>query len=355
VYNYEPKILTDKDLWEIFMLSIKLSELREGMVFSKPLITEDGEVLLRANTPLKQIDINNFVMKGIYEAYSFGVMLDEGIYATKEERKSQIQLLKETLLTEIEKIKTDEEVVTPEKSTTIQQQELKLDRVGVVEQCVDAYTKILSVFNKSKSKNLAFIEKLSSIIKLLITEVQEHYFSFLDVITTADFGFHLTSHLVKTAIHAIYIAYRMDINDKRTYKIALGSLLHDIGKVSFHKINEREGINPTKEEMNLPVSHPVYGYRVAKQVLRLPEETCQIILNHHEQLDGKGFPRKVNSFKISQGDHICFIANFFENLIAKNGYEGYQVPLEQMEQINKNHKGIFEEEIVKILMELKER
>jgi putative nucleotidyltransferase with HDIG domain len=336
------------------MLSIKLSELREGMVFSKPLITEDGEVLLRANTPLKLIDINNFVMKGVYEAYTFGIMLDEGVYATKEERKSQIQLLKETLVTEIDKMKQEEEQ-TPEKATTVQQQELKLDRVSIVEQCVDAYTKILSVFNKSKSKNLAFIEKLSSIIKLLMTEVQEHYFSFLDVITTADFGFHLTSHLIKTTIHAIYIAYRLDLNEKRTYKIALGSLLHDIGKVSFHKINEKEGINPTKEDMNLPVSHPVYGYRIAKQVLRLPEETSQIILNHHEQLDGKGFPRKVNSFKISQGDHICFVANFFENLVAKNGYEGYKVPLEQLEQIYENHKGIFEDDIVKVLLELKER
>jgi len=107
--------------------------------------------------------------------------------------------------------------------------------------------------------------------------------------------------------------------------------------------------------MNLEVSHPVYGYRVARQILKLPEETCQIILNHHEQLDGNGFPRKVNSFKISEGDHICFIANLFENLIAKNGYEGYKTPIEQIEQIMDSHKEIFEENIIKIILELKER
>lgn len=338
------------------MLTIKLSELREGMTFSKPLITEDGDILLKANTPLEQVHISNFVMKGIYEAYTFGEMLSEGNFQTKEERKSQIQTLKESLAGQIEEIKkSDSAVKNPETAQVVKQQEMKLDRVELVEQCVEAYSKILAVFNKTENKNLAFVEKLSSIAKLLITEVSEHYFSFLDVISNTDFGFHFVSHSVKTAIHAIYIASRMDISENRMFKIALGSLMHDLGKVTYAKVNKREGIRPTKEEMNLDVSHPVYGYRLAKQILRLPEETCQIILNHHEQLDGKGFPRKVNSFKISEGDHVCFIANFFENLIAKDDYKGYLPAVEKIEKINKTYKGIFEDDIIRIIFELKER
>lgn len=338
------------------MLTMKLSELREGMSFSKPLITEDGEILLRQNIELERRHIDNIIHKGVYEVHTFGELISEGKFDSKEERKSQIEILKESLKRDIEEIKEEiEEDELPEKAEVIQQQELKLDRVEIIEQCVEAYSKVLSVFNKSKTKNIAFIEKLSAISKLLITEVQEHYFSFLDVISNTDFGYHFASHSIKTAIHAIYICFRLDISDKRTYKITMGSLLHDIGKVCYGKINEKEGIRPTKEQMNLPVSHPVYGYRLAKQILRLPEETCQVVLNHHEQLDGKGFPRKVNSFKISEGDHICFIANFFENLIAKNGYTGYVTALDQIEQILETHEGIFEKDIIKMLLELKER
>lgn len=331
------------------MLTLKLSELREGMVFSKPLMNEDGEILLRPNSPLTKVHISNFVLKGLYEVHTFGEILSGGEHQLKILRRSQIQLLKERLKKEIQEEKTLNNV------TIAQKQEMKLDRIEVVEQSIESYSKILSVFNKVRNRNLAFIEKLSTIIKLLITEIEEDYFSFLDVISNTNFGFHFASHSIKTAIHSIYISHKVGMKVKRIYKIGLGALLHDIGKIAYHKINELEGINPTKEQMNLNVSHPVYGYRIAKQILKLPEEICQIIINHHEQLNGKGFPRKVNSFRISEGDHIVFISNFFENLIAKSNYEGYKKSIEQIRMINDKYKGIFEDKIIKVLIELKER
>lgn len=74
--------------------------------------------------------------------------------------------------------------------------------------------------------------------------------------------------------------------------IIQGALLHDIGKLKIdNKVFYKES-KLTKEEQDLLKKHPQYGYEMIKEDPNISEETKEIVLCHHERLDGCGYPNQ---------------------------------------------------------------
>ncbi|MDH5680405.1 MAG: HD domain-containing protein, partial [Spirochaetota bacterium] len=159
---------------------------------------------------------------------------------------------------------------------------------------------------------------------------------------------------VRVAVLATYIGISLDQSYKRLIAIAAAALLHDIGKVGYSIVNTYEGIKVTKEKMNLNLTHPVYGYKIAKNFLKLQDEICQAILNHHEQPDGKGFPRRVADIKLFITDKIVSTSNLFSHLIEKNAMNGLAAPINNLQYLLQNFPDKFDHRITQQLNKIRD-
>lgn len=125
-------------------------------------------------------------------------------------------------------------------------------------------------------------------------------------------------HSMSTCIIAIMIAEEMEITQGSVFeKLAMASLLHDIG---LYHLPQREFLKKPKhewsaEEVLLYESHPVRSIEAIRDIKEVTQDVLIMIVEHHENALGTGFPKKIRDVKISPLGRILVVANYFADLL----------------------------------------
>lgn len=131
------------------------------------------------------------------------------------------------------------------------------------------------------------------------------------------------SHQFLATIYAVSIAKNIDWAGKKTLEnILMGCLIHDIGLVRLkcHQKNPNFKVSElSKSELEEYKSHPSLGYELLKTMSHIPEAVKQIVLQHHENIDGSGYPNGLSSQKIYPLAKIVNLANYFATLVQEEG------------------------------------
>ena len=100
-------------------------------------------------------------------------------------------------------------------------------------------------------------------------------------------------HSLRTAILATSLGRTLGIPAARMLPLTLGALLHDIGKAQLPEalLSKTEALTPA--ETVVLASHVERGAKLLAHARELPPEVLQIVLQHHERLDGSGYPQHV--------------------------------------------------------------
>lgn len=163
---------------------------------------------------------------------------------------------------------------------------------------------------------------------------------------------YLYEHSINVAISCIYTGILLQYNKMDLFKLGLGALLHDIGKVFVEKsILDKEG-PLSDEEMEVIKTHPNDGYRFIADYYgdEISPQSKQIILQHHEKWNGSGYPNQMAGEAIYQMARICSIADTFDAMNA-NRFHQESLPLHMVsEYINSLGNIAFDQEIAKVFL-----
>ncbi len=139
---------------------------------------------------------------------------------------------------------------------------------------------------------------------------------------------HLTNHDEYTYFHSarvsaygLAIAIQLSESDQtRLRDLALGALLHDVGKskIDHDILGKRSALTP-KEWVEIK-KHPEYGATML-QASGLSVVPREIILHHHERFDGSGYPHKLTSKEILEEVKIAAFADVFDALTTNRPYQ----------------------------------
>jgi len=131
-------------------------------------------------------------------------------------------------------------------------------------------------------------------------------------------GDKIDSHSLNTAIFSVFLAKKLDFNDNEISELALGALLHDIGKskVPLEILNNPQA---SRKQKLLYESHTIHGYKIIKNAMKLPTHIARVALEHHETMDGNGWPYGISNNMISDYAQIVAVANCFDNLTSMSG------------------------------------
>jgi putative nucleotidyltransferase with HDIG domain len=153
-------------------------------------------------------------------------------------------------------------------------------------------------------------------------------------------------HSWKVAIYSILIADTLGVDEELIKNIYIGALLHDIGKIGIpDAILLKRGRIDLLERETIK-NHPVYGYEILKN-FDMPV-VKNILLKHHERVDGKGYPLGVNHKEIPFYVNIVSICDVFDALTEKRPYRD-SIPLEKVLSILEEESGkAFYPEIVDV-------
>lgn len=159
-------------------------------------------------------------------------------------------------------------------------------------------------------------KEVEGIIENILNSVKENgnvLYSMTELMGTDMYTY---KHCVNVAILSILTAKSLGIKESEIKNIAIGGLLHDIGKIRIAPDILNKGEELTEEELNIIKKHPEDGHEMVKEDLSLSYITKNIIYSHHELLDGSGYPRGLKGDQISLYPRIITICDMFDSLTA---------------------------------------
>jgi len=130
---------------------------------------------------------------------------------------------------------------------------------------------------------------------------------------------YTVSHQQRVTKIACAIAQEMGLPEDRTQQLRIAATLHDLGKVAIPtELLARPGkLSPI--EFDLIKTHPQVAYNIL-QPLTLPGNTSEIILQHHERLDGSGYPQGLMEPDILLEARILGVADVMEAMCSHRPY-----------------------------------
>jgi putative nucleotidyltransferase with HDIG domain len=126
-------------------------------------------------------------------------------------------------------------------------------------------------------------------------------------------------HSQRVSDYSVLIARELGLDETSINDIRIGSLLHDIGKIGIPDSILMKNGKLNVEENELMREHPRTGVNILSQV-RLLDPMRPAILEHHERLDGSGYPTKLTDKQISWMGRIVAVADVFDAMTSDRPY-----------------------------------
>lgn len=164
------------------------------------------------------------------------------------------------------------------------------------------------------------VARLESVAGATVQYVINNEDAFAHLFEVSNHDFYTATHMVNVCTYAVVLGTRMGLDDSTLESLAAGCLLHDVGKIFVPSklLNETRPL--TDEQFQTMQSHVEKGYDHLKEVTDLPETTLSAVSQHHERMDGSGYPHALSKREISQFGRIVAVADTFEAMTAVRPY-----------------------------------
>jgi putative nucleotidyltransferase with HDIG domain len=131
---------------------------------------------------------------------------------------------------------------------------------------------------------------------------------------------YLLEHSLNVAILLANFGQYIGLKEEDVQELAMSGFLHDIGKIKIpDKILHKPG-RLTDQEMNIMRDHVVYGIEVLEE-MQIPTDMIRTVSEHHERLDGYGYPEGARDDEISYYGRMIAIVDVYDALTADRCYK----------------------------------
>lgn len=163
-------------------------------------------------------------------------------------------------------------------------------------------------------------------------------------------GDALLQHSVNTAVYAVMLGLARRLRREQLLAVALGGMLHDLGKALVPPAILNKPGRLTPEEFAVISTHPELGRDlIARDYRHFDAAVGTIALSHHERLDGSGYPRRLRDEDIPLFARIVTIADVFDALCAVRSYKHGWAPHRAANYLRR-HPDLFDRDLVDLFV-----
>ncbi|MFO1442300.1 HD-GYP domain-containing protein [Bacillus sp. Bva_UNVM-123] len=144
---------------------------------------------------------------------------------------------------------------------------------------------------------------------------------------------YLYQHSVAVGLLSAFIGKKLDYNKGDIVQLALGGCLADAGMAKIKPAILNKSATLSFQEFEEIKRHPAYSYKMVQNITVLRESTKVGILQHHERLDGSGYPLGEQSNKINSFAKIIAVADTFHAMTCNRLYRRKQSPFKVLEMM----------------------
>lgn len=152
-------------------------------------------------------------------------------------------------------------------------------------------------------------------------------------------------HMINCAIFAAVFAKYLGYEEPTVQQLAMGALLHDLGQAKVPQGILSKQTKVTNNEFAAIKKHVVQSLGLVKGEKGITPLMLDMIVNHHERLDGSGYPRGLNAEKLSRPARIMAIVDVYDAITADRPHQVGDEPINALRYLLAN-KQLFDAELV---------
>ena len=156
-------------------------------------------------------------------------------------------------------------------------------------------------------------------------------------------------HSLNVSVLSLMLGKAAELDAITLHQAGLGAILHDIGKIEIPTIVTMKTEPLTRPEQILMEQHCEYGHRLA-QKMNLSAEAMSVILQHHECVDGSGYPKKLTGEQMTMAAKVVSITNAYDNLCNPVNVVAALSPSEALSQMFAFQRAKFDDRLLKLFI-----
>lgn len=270
-----------------------ISEATPGMILARPILSETGKVILNENAVLTDVAIARLAEWGFNLVY---------IKEPKLEQSDNVLSLV-----------AEKRLFTERHQDTVRILKESFDRIRFFKEMP------LTQMTELADQSIDNMVNTPGVIGYL-----------KDIRGTDDYTFQ---HSVNVGIIAGVLGKWLGIKGWALREVVLAGLLHDIGKtqIPLHILNKAGRHTPAERE--IMQEHATYGYELVKETNQLSKEVLLGIWQHHERMNGGGYPFGLVNDEISLSARIIAVADTYDAMTSNRVYQNAVTPFKVVEEV----------------------
>ena len=276
-------------------------------------------------------DLQTIISSGIKELWidtDLGADADENrVSRLKEEVDQETEYLLKlaTSAKKIEKISLDQEV----------KQAAKL--------CERSKTAVISMFSDARLGKAVEVGAAKELVEEISDSVMRNAHAIISLARLKTADEYTYMHSVAVCALMIALARQLNLPEEAVRDAGLAGLLHDLGKMGIpDKILNKPG-KLTDEEFVTIKSHPEIGAKVLMEGSDVSAMVMDVVLHHHEKMDGTGYPHGLKGEHISLYAKMGAVCDVYDAITSDRPYKKGWSPAESIRKMAEWSKGHFDE------------
>jgi PAS domain S-box-containing protein len=206
----------------------------------------------------------------------------------------------------------------------------------------DGVIEDISERRKAQEERRESLEKMHSLLEGII-----HTMSVM--VETRDQ--YTAGHQRRVAMLTREIARQMNLPDSTIKAVYMAALIHDLGKISIPAEILSKPTTLSEVEYSIIKTHPQVGYDILKEI-EFPWPLADLVLKHHERLDGSGYPQGLSGDQIPLEVRILSVADVVEAMASHRPYRAALGIGKALEEITRNRGKLYDKQVVKACLKI---
>lgn len=282
---------------------ISTRQLKPGMRIDHPVVDRLGQVLVARGATLNDYIIDSMVKRGIMSVYIQEITDDDDDKPSPAAQKN------------IDRLRTDDRA-------KVYLSDSVRERVA---------TGIQYVYNNTNDP--ALVRTTANIADTLMSAIQENDAMAIDISTLKTSDEYTFKHSVDVATISMIVAKKMGMSDNAVHEIGIAGLLHDLGKTQIPLEILNKPARLDDDEFAIMRQHPVFSYRMIQNNPDLSDEIKLAVLQHHEKINGMGYPMATSGANITPYAKVLSVADIYDALVTERPYKSAFSQREALEMI----------------------
>jgi HD-GYP domain-containing protein (c-di-GMP phosphodiesterase class II) len=180
----------------------------------------------------------------------------------------------------------------------------------------EAMTALQSIFEGVKSGAPIKNVEVKKTVHTLMDTILRRYDPLLSLIHMQRHDADMFAHAVNVCAFALVVGKNQGYDKVKLEQLGIGALLHDVGELRLPRnLLQKPGVY-TEQERRLVQQHPRLGVNILSQSDDVHQESLRIVLEHHERIDGSGYPAGLKGLEISPLSEIVGIVDIYDAMLS---------------------------------------